>query len=146
MRWCLRSLEYFCIISFPAHEKKLIVRPSQASALRLLYALSTRPVPIVLDRHLLSNSFAVLATLSNFCLPENFFQQNIGLENIASPKKMTFSQKTSIYGNFLECLPTCLNIKLFISQRVEMISAKSTTHRKYILLMQPQQLSHVTDH
>ena len=91
MRWCLRSLEYFCIISFRAHEKKVIVRPSQASALLLLYALSISPVPIVLDRLLLSNSFAVLATLSNFCLSEKFFEQNIGLENISSPKKLTFS-------------------------------------------------------
>ena len=75
MRWCLRSLEYFCIISFRAHEKKVIVRPSQASALRLPYALSTSPVPIVLDRHLLSNSFAVLATSRNFCLSEKFFSK-----------------------------------------------------------------------
>ena len=74
-----------------AHEKKLIVRPSQASALWLLDALSTSPVPIVLDRLLLSNSFAVLATLSNFCLSDKFFEQNIGLENISSPKKLTFS-------------------------------------------------------
>ena len=106
MRWCLRSLEYFCIILyFPfitrtrgpsiafllrAHEKKVIVRPSQASALWLLYALSTRPVPIVLDRHLFSNSFEVLATLSNLCLSEQFLSKI--QENISRPKKsLTFS-------------------------------------------------------
>ena len=64
-------------IAFPlrAHEKKVIVSPSQVSALWLLYALFTRPVPIVLDRLLLSNSFAVLATLSNFCLSEQFLSK-----------------------------------------------------------------------
>ena len=64
-----------------------MVRPSQASALRLLYALSTSPVLIVLDRLLLSNSFAVLATLSNFCLSEKFFEQKYRFKEHFKPEK-----------------------------------------------------------
>ena len=91
---------------------------------------------IVLDRHLLSNGCVVLATMLKQLLPfSEICEQNIGLENISRPKKLTFHTKLQFIGIFLNVYPPVWTSN-FVFQRFEMISAKSTTHRKYILLMQ----------
>ena len=90
---CLRSREYFCIVLyFP-----IITRTSKASP--FFCALTKRNFTLSL---LGLSRLCSIGTFWAIVLPFwAIFEQNIGLENISSPKKLTFDRKLQFMRIFL---------------------------------------------